>query len=265
MRKMISVCMATFNGQKFILKQVQSILCQLNDEDELIIIDDKSTDNTVKILKKLDDIRIKILINPSNMGSIFSFNKALSLAIGEYIFLSDQDDIWYSNKIDASIEHLEKDKLDLIVHDARVVDVDKKHVISESLFRLYDSSPNLIRNLISSRHTGCCMVIKKTALKKLLPIPILFDKKSLIVSLFSIQGIQHDAWLGVLSGVYRFKKKFIPTPLIDYQRHGNNESPLKRKRPFYSALIDRMILIVCLLLRVACGGFKFLNEYRESK
>ena len=256
---MISVCMATYNGQRFILKQVQSILSQLNDKDELIIIDDMSIDNTVEIIKNLDDSRIKIIINPGNMGSIFSFNKALSLAIGEYIFLSDQDDIWYNNKIDVSIKHLEKDKLDLIVHDARVVDIDKNHIISNSLFRLYNSSPSLLSNLIRSRHTGCCMAINRLALKKMLPIPIMFDEKSLIAKRLKIKGIQHDTWLGVLSGILCLKKKFIYIPLIDYQRHGNNESPLKRQRPLYSALIERLILFIALFLRVFNGGYKFIN------
>ncbi len=262
---MISVCMATYNGEKFIQKQVQSILSQLNYIDELIIIDDASMDNTVKLMKKFKDARVKIINNSRNMGSIFSFNKALSLANGEYIFLADQDDIWYQTKVIISISQLEKENLDLIIHDARVVDVNKGHIISESLFKLYKSSPGLIRNLISSRHTGCCMVLRNSALKKLLPIPTPLNEKGLVADLFTIKGIQHDAWLGVLSSIYGLKKKFVNIPLIDYQRHNDNESPLKRRRHFFSALIDRIILVFFLFLRVVSGGYKYINWYHESK
>ena len=262
---MISVCMATYNGERFIQKQVQSILSQLNNIDELIVVDDVSVDDTVKLIKKFNDARVRIINNSRNMGSISSFNKALSLANGEYIFLADQDDVWYETKVVVSISQLEKENLELIIHDARVVDVNKGHIISESLFKLYKSSPNFLRNLISSRHTGCCMVLRNSALKKLLPIPTPLDEKGFVASLFTIKGIQHDAWLGILSSVYGLKKKFVNIPLIDYQRHSDNESPLKRQRNFCSALIDRIILVFCLFLRVTGGGYKYINWYDDSK
>lgn len=262
---MISVCMATYNGERFIQKQVQSILSQLNNIDELIVVDDFSVDNTVKLMKKFKDTRVKIINNSRNMGSISSFNKALSLANGEYVFLADQDDVWYKTKVVVSISQLEKENLDLIIHDARVIDVNKGHIISESLFKLYKSSPGLIRNLISSRHTGCCMVLRNSALKNLLPIPTPLDEKGFVADLLTIKGIQHDTWLGVLSSIYGLKKKFVNIPLIDYQRHINNESPLKRQRHFLSAFIDRIILILCLFLRVAGGGYKYMNWYHENK
>ena len=257
--------MSSYNGQHFIHNQIQSILSQLNKTDELIVVDDFSSDNTVKIIKKFKDDRIKIVVNNKNIGSISSFNKALTLAKGNYIFLADQDDVWYNAKVKTSISQLEKDNLDLIVHDARVVDINNNRIISESLFKLYKSSPNLIRNLVSSRHTGCCMMIKSDALKKMLPIPIPINEKGFIANLFSIKGIQHDNWLGVLSSIYRLKKKFIKIPLIDYHRHDKNESPLLRKRNFLSALIDRIILIYCLLIRIDGGGYKHINWNHENK
>ena len=91
--------MASYNGERFIENQITSILCQLREDDELIVVDDKSVDGTVQILKNFNDDRIKISCNAENMGSNASFQKALSLASGRYIFLSDQDDVWYKNKV----------------------------------------------------------------------------------------------------------------------------------------------------------------------
>ena len=95
----ISVCLATFNGSKFINRQLNSILCQLCDSDEIIIVDDASTDNTISTIKKNKSPLIKLYINTENIGPASTFNRALGLASGDLIFLSDQDDIWEVNKI----------------------------------------------------------------------------------------------------------------------------------------------------------------------
>ena len=94
---MISVCIATYNGEKYIKEQLLSILPQLGKKDEVIISDDHSTDNTLDIVKGLNDNRIKIVMNNREKGYTSNFENALSYAIGDYIFLSDQDDIWMSN------------------------------------------------------------------------------------------------------------------------------------------------------------------------
>ena len=95
---MISVCIATYNGEKYIKEQLDSILPQLKKLDEIIISDDKSKDKTLKIIKTLNDSRIKIFTNPKK-GLISNFENAITKSSGDYIFLSDQDDIWHENKI----------------------------------------------------------------------------------------------------------------------------------------------------------------------
>ena len=82
----ISVCMASYNGEKFIKRQIISILSQLSKKDELIIIDDASTDNTISIIKKINDNRIKLSVNEKNIGPVNTFNKALNSAKNELIF-----------------------------------------------------------------------------------------------------------------------------------------------------------------------------------
>lgn len=95
----ISVCMATYNGAKFLTQQLESIIPQLNEEDELVIVDDCSTDNTLRIIQSTNDFRIKIFLNETNRGHVYSFGRALELASNDIIFMSDQDDIWLEGRI----------------------------------------------------------------------------------------------------------------------------------------------------------------------
>ena len=98
----ISVALCTYNGETFIDQQINSILNQTLKVDEIVVCDDISKDNTIKIIQeyslKFPDI-FKIYINESNIGSVKNFEKAISLCTGEIIFLSDQDDVWELNKV----------------------------------------------------------------------------------------------------------------------------------------------------------------------
>ena len=95
----ISVCMAAYNGENYIEKQISSILCQLKPDDELVIVDDCSKDRTINVIKNFNDSRIKLLKNKFNYGVVATFERALSAAEGNIIFLSDQDDEWIDNKL----------------------------------------------------------------------------------------------------------------------------------------------------------------------
>ena len=95
---MISVCIATYNGEKYLREQLDSILPQLAESDEVIVSDDGSTDGTIDLITSLNDPRIKIVSNSGRKGYVGNFENALKHTTGDYIFLSDQDDIWYPNK-----------------------------------------------------------------------------------------------------------------------------------------------------------------------
>ena len=95
---MISVCIATYNGAEYLREQVESILSQLEEEDEIVVSDDSSTDTTIEILQSFGDRRIKIFKNPAK-GFVRNFENALRQAQGDFIFLSDQDDVWLPNKV----------------------------------------------------------------------------------------------------------------------------------------------------------------------
>lgn len=116
----VSVCMATYNGAKYIKEQVDSILNQEFKENpdielELIVSDDMSTDETLDILRGYNDSRIKIFshekirnCNNALLACTQNFGHAMSKATGDYIFLSDQDDVWYPHKVDKSVSLLKK-------------------------------------------------------------------------------------------------------------------------------------------------------------
>ena len=136
----ISVAMATYNGEKFIKKQLDSILCQLDMQDEIIISDDGSTDNTLNIIKSYNDNRIKIFEGPHN-GVKQNFANAISKSQGEYIFLSDQDDIWVKNKVTIILEIFEKEKCACVLHDNIIFDSNTGKTIQNSFFKFRNSKP----------------------------------------------------------------------------------------------------------------------------
>ena len=123
---MISVCIATFNGEKYIKEQIESIIPQLAENDEIIISDDKSSDNTVSVVKSLMSPFVHIFINEGEHGYTPNFENALKYAKGEYIFLCDQDDVWYPNKVRMCMELFKA--YDFIISDADIIDGDGRKI-----------------------------------------------------------------------------------------------------------------------------------------
>ena len=119
---MISVAMATYNGEKYIVEQLDSILNQTMPVDEIIIFDDKSTDLTLNILKKYQDDRIKIYVNNENVGYIENFYRAINSCKGDYIFLADQDDVWESNKVELCMNVMDDEDTMLVTSGFKLID-----------------------------------------------------------------------------------------------------------------------------------------------
>ena len=113
---MISVCMATFNGGKFIREQLESILSQLPPDAEIIIADDGSTDDTLLVVDSLNESRIRVLPAERHLGVIYNFERALRASKGEIVFLADQDDVWLPGKVEMCLAAL--NEADLVMHDA---------------------------------------------------------------------------------------------------------------------------------------------------
>lgn len=198
---MISVCMAAYNGEKYIGDQVDSILKQLSWNDELIISDDGSTDRTLEIVKQFKDSRILLICNTKCRSILYNFENALRVANGEYVFLADQDDLWISGRIQIMVSALLY--YDVVVSDAVVTDHDLA-MIHPSLFQLLESGPGIIKNLLNNTYVGCCMAFKKAVLEASLPFPH--------------DSPMHDWWIGMI-GELSFSTYFLPQPLLYYRRH----------------------------------------------
>lgn len=118
---MISVCMATYNGEKYIKEQLKSILKQLGPCDEVVISDDGSKDNTKDVIDSIEDKRIHYYVNSGTHGFTHNFENALRHASGNFIFLSDQDDIWMDNKVSIVMEALKT--ADFVTHDLSLIHI----------------------------------------------------------------------------------------------------------------------------------------------
>ena len=231
---MISVCIATHNGEKYIKQQLDSILCQLGDYDEVIISDDGSTDGTIFVIESLHDNRIVILNYKQQYVSKYpheyvcrNFQNALMHAKGDYIFLSDQDDIWMPNKVEVCMKDLEN--CDCVLHD--FMHIDETCAIVKPLHYAGSFRPNnyLLRHGI---HYGCAMAFRRNVLDYALPFP-----KHLML---------HDHWIGILSEIFgRFY--FEEQPLIKYRVHRQNTS--QRKNPLSFKISYRFVSLLNVIKR----------------
>lgn len=222
----ISVAMATYNGEKYIREQLESVLKQLNEDDEIIISDDGSTDNTINIIKSFEDKRIKIFDGPRN-GVKQNFANAIYNCTGKYIFLSDQDDIWCDNKINIVLKNFEKEKCMCIVHDCIVFDSSNDDIIYDSFYKYRNSGSGIIKNIWKNTYIGCCMTIDARMKNTILPIPNNIE--------------MHDQWIGLICEK-KGKSLFINDKLIRYRRHGNNLSKFEHHN-LLKMVYNRIILV----------------------
>lgn len=228
-----SVAMAVYNGEKYLPEQIDSIICQLDAEDELIISYDNSEDNTLEIITRYaaNDHRIKIVKN-ENPGLFNNFQNAINNCNNEIIFISDQDDIWSNEKCKVVLNHFELEEVDMIIHNGIHFNNNTKNV-SDDFFKLYGISDNLLKNFIMPRYSGCCMAFKREIVPILLPIP------------HTIGGYDH--WIGMVGQTY-FKTLFLNEELILHRLHDNNFTPVSR-RPLFEILNVRFHLLFNLLKR----------------
>lgn len=213
----ISVCMASYNGEQYLYRQLRSILDQLGSNDELIICDDASKDSSVHIIISLNDPRIKIIRNAVNMGHVASFKEALSHASGHYIFLSDQDDIWIKDRVARMITFLEQNSYDLVVTDFRIIDANSCEIGFSQRLRVGGSRLVRILDLYLGRapYDGCTFLMRSDFLGKVINFPVRLEA--------------HDVWIGLLGnsiGKVGHLKDFS----ISRRMHQNNLTPRKRRR-----------------------------------
>lgn len=210
---MISVAMCTYNGELYIEEQIRSILNQTYPVDQIVVCDDGSTDGTVciiqKLFEKISSVEKILIVNETRKGVTKNFEQALKLCNGNFIFLSDQDDIWVEDKVEKTIQIMEQNKSCLLFFsDAYLVD-EKKNLLEKSLWdniKFKKKKTYKIEDFLGTRFvTGATVALKKELLD-CLPIPECWI---------------HDAWLAInasiLGGVIASDKKTIL-----YRQHSNN-------------------------------------------
>lgn len=216
---MISVCIATYNGEKYLREQIGSILAQLGDDDEIVVSDDGSTDKTLDILSSYNDKRIKVFQHQKNNAWIGrnaasflfasdNFENAISHSKGDIIFLSDQDDIWYPDRV-STVKPL-INRYPMVVCNLSTIDGNGS-IITDKIRAKNPISAIFVKNLLSTPFLGCCMAFKREALDLALPFPS--------------PCIGHDFWIGCLLVHLGVPYYFIDKPLHKYRIHGNNVSP----------------------------------------
>jgi glycosyltransferase involved in cell wall biosynthesis len=234
----VSVCIATYNGEKYLLDQIASILVQLTHDDEVIVVDDFSNDNTVKLLRDFNDPRIRIYLNDRNRKHVFSFARAISLAKNEIVMLSDQDDIWVKGKVNKIKEAFENSKnISLIYHN--IIPIDTFGKVLESKFPLYSGGTRnslkfIIRQLIKPQIYGCACSLSRKKIRNLLPFP-----KSVYA---------HDHWIAVWAAI-NGQVLFLHDSLVRYRQHSNNLSP-KKHLPLQTCIILRIKLLMQIFIAI---------------
>ena len=214
----IDILMATYNGEKYLKEQLDSILNQTYSNFRLLISDDCSKDRTREILKEYEqkDNRIKVFYQETNLGYVKNFEFLLNQVESDIYALSDQDDVWLPKKIEKTYNKMMETNSDLVFTDLEVVNENL-----ETIYPSYNDFMNLYRKIKENKDsylmeylyntiTGCTLMSKKSFLDKILPIPT--DSKYVI----------HDSWIGLVVSLYG-KVEYLDEPTIKYRQHGNNQ------------------------------------------
>jgi glycosyltransferase involved in cell wall biosynthesis len=230
----VSVVLALHNGLRFLPQQIRSVLDQLRPGDEVIVIDDASSDGSSAWIEALADSRISLHRHAANAGVIRTFERGLSIARHEIVFLCDQDDVWLPGKRDAIVTAFEAHpSAQIVVSDAQVIDASGSLTLPSYMATRGGFRAGLCNTLWKNRYLGCAMAIRRQTLAAALPIPR--------------RAPMHDMWLGIVGGLLG-DVVYLPSALIQYRRHGGNASP-SRHQGIVQMLRWRWSLIVSVANR----------------
>lgn len=233
-KKRVTAIMTCYNGERFVAEQVNSILNALGPNDELLVSDDGSKDSSKEILEGIQkkDSRLVILDGP-HKGLNQNINFLLSKAQGEYIFISDQDDVWHKDKVDVVLKYFDENpKYDVIHHDSRLIDGEGKPLGDKTVYEIMRFTLKIRKFFVKSHIFGSMMAIRHDFLK--------YD--------FVPKKTCYDGGLAL----YAMRTKsllYVPDVLMDYRRHENNASTFKRRK--MSVIIkERWHLLWFIICRV---------------
>ena len=231
--------MATYNGEKFIYAQLNSILLQIHSDDEIIICDDNSSDSTLEIVRSFSDNRIKIIKNKTNLGHLKNFEKAISLSSGEYIFLSDQDDLWVDGRYEGMLNFAKSSvkKRKLIFGMFLKINDQGMLLNHESKYEEYPKSRIffIFKCIIGKTSTyGSTFLIERSLVKYLIPLPSRVDA--------------HDFWFIIISSLFGNVIQYKEICLLR-RIHKNNVTP-KYRRQIHTVVKSRLNLFISIIHQI---------------
>jgi len=218
----ISVALATYNGERYIVEQLRSILAQTTRPSEIVVADDGSSDRTVELVRETFDfmapagMELRILESDGERGVTRNFERALRAARGDLIALSDQDDVWHLDRLSKAVESFERDPGLLLQHaDARLVDgsgADLGSTLLEALYVNGEERTHIARGKAFESYirrnivTGATVVLRRRLLDFAAPFPAEWV---------------HDEWLAIIAAAVG-KVELLNDSVIDYRQHGAN-------------------------------------------
>ncbi len=210
----ISVAMAVYNGKKYLPEQLDSILNQLEGEDEIVVSYDTSTDGTWELLQeyaeKYPQIRV---VKNDHPGIAGNFNNAILSCTGDFIFICDQDDRWAEDKRRVVVDDFVRTGKDMVIHNGVHINA-QGEVISQPFFTMYRIGDGKIQNILKPRYSGCCTAFTKEMAKKILPVPANIDA--------------YDHWIGTV-GEFMGKIHYEERILLYHRLHGENVTPVSSR------------------------------------
>ena len=219
-REKIDILLATYNGEKFLKEQLDSILNQTYENIRIVISDDASTDGTRGILKEYENNKkIEIYYQDENLGSTANFEFLLSKVTSKYYMFSDQDDVWFNDKVENTYAKMITDNAGLVCTDLMLVDeklnplgntFNKKMKKEYKLKKYSDWRLVFLYNVV----TGCTIMSKKEYIKDILPLP-------------KNKNILHDHFIPLVIG-NKAKISYLDAPTMMYRQHQNNQIGAKR-------------------------------------
>ena len=214
---MVTILLATYNGEKHLTEQLDSLFAQTEQDFTLIIQDDGSTDSTLQILKDYQaKYPAKISLKPSktNLGAAYNFLDLMMKHKNEYTMLCDQDDVWLPNKVEYALREVRRMEAEhgkqtpILVHsDLTVVDTNL-NLISDSYLKMAgtDTIENINQMVLRNNVAGCTAMYNQALASLLIETPN--------------ECVMHDGWLAQI--VFCFGKiSCLPSQIL-YRQHGEN-------------------------------------------
>lgn len=230
-RPPVSVCMATYNGERYLRAQIDSILQQLHSNDELVVVDDGSRDETIRLLEAIGDTRVRVHPNHRTVGHVASFALALSLTRHGVIAMADQDDVWPAGRLDDMVTALRTSGACLASGNATYMDGEGRLTPDLCSPLLAQDSRRHWHNILGvfaarRGYFGCAMMLRRELLKVVLPIPQFVES--------------HDLWIALAANLHR-SNVHVERSVLMRRLHGRNASVLRR--PVWRQLVSRWVFL----------------------